>query len=374
VVLKNNNISEKDLQYLRLSLRLAERSLGTTCPNPSVGCVIVKGDELISLGQTQKGGRPHAEQIALKMAGPRSKGATAYVSLEPCAHKGKTPSCAELIIKADISRVVSTIEDPDLRVSGKGFQMLKDSGLNVNYGFLKKEALEVNSGFFSTIEKKRPLTILKLATTIDGKLGMLSGNSKWITSNYSRNYVHILRSSMDAVLIGKNTLLRDDPNLTCRIRGLEHKSPIRVVLDTKLSLNTNFNIFKTAKKVPTWIITTNTSKSKKIFLLKKLQVKIIFAKKNSSGQVDIDDALQKLAANGVTRLLIEGGAIVASNFIKSNLVDKLYCFRAPRIIGSKGLSSFSSLSINSLSKTPYYKSTVSRNIHEDSFEIYEKEK
>ncbi len=225
-----------DARHMRHALTLSERALGSVSPNPAVGCVIVRDGIVVGRGWTQRGGRPHAEVVALRQAGHAAKGATAYVTLEPCAHIGQTPPCANALIEAGVARVVATVEDPDPRVSGRGFAMLRAAEIAVETDVLRDEAAALNAGFFLRITKKRPLVSLKLAVSADGKIARAPGGDQWITGEEARAFGHLMRARNDAILAGIETVLADDPELTCRVPGLEDRSPLRVVLDSKLRL------------------------------------------------------------------------------------------------------------------------------------------
>src|SRR5579872_6272521 len=244
-----------DLAHMRASLGLARRGLGNTWPNPAVGCVLVREGRVVGRGWTQAGGRPHAEAEALARAGRAARGATAYVTLEPCSHHGKTPPCAEALIAAGIARVVAAIEDPDPRVSGRGIARLKEAGITVETGPCADEAVELNAGFLCRVKHGRPLVTLKLATSLDGRIATASGESRWITGAAARERAHLLRATQDAVLVGTGTALADDPQLTCRLPGLEDRSPVRVVIDRNLRLPATLRLFSEARPVPTWLVT-----------------------------------------------------------------------------------------------------------------------
>src|SRR5580700_3393612 len=248
-----------DLPHMRAALALARRGLGSTWPNPAVGCVIVNDGRVVGRGWTQKGGRPHAETEALQRAGVAAKGATAYVSLEPCSHHGKTPPCAEALIVARIARVVAAVEDPDPRVSGAGIARLRDAGVKVETGLCADEAAELNAGFFCRVKHGRPLVTLKLATSLDGRIATPSGESRWITGEAARERAHLLRATHDAVLVGTGTALADDPLLTCRLPGLADRSPVRIVLDRNLRLPATLRLFTEARETPSWVVTLNSS-------------------------------------------------------------------------------------------------------------------
>ena len=325
-----------DLAHMRHALSLAERALGTTAPNPAVGCVIVSAEgRVVGRGFTQKGGRPHAETMALAQAGEAARGATAYVTLEPCAHKGETPPCANALIEAGVARVVAALEDPDPRVSGKGISMLWDAGVLVATGVLEDEAAALNAGFFLRVKENRPLVTLKIAQSLDGKTATVSGQSKWITGPEARRHGHLLRARNDAILVGIETALADDPELTCRIAGLEGRSPVRVVLDTRLRLPRSSKLVATAKQTPTLVFTAVDGHL--------ADAEVIKTARDARGRPDIAAVLNELARRGLTRLLVEGGASVHAAFLDRGLADRLEVFRAPVVLGASGKSAVEAL-------------------------------
>lgn len=330
-----------DLDAMRYALRLAERHVGNTGSNPSVGCVIVKENQVVSTGVTAIGGRPHAETIALDKAEERAKGATLYVTLEPCAHTGKTPPCVDAIIKAGIARVIIACKDSDPRVAGQSIQKLKYANIEAEVGLCEAEARAINAGFFSRIEKNKPYISMKLATTLDGKIANENGESQWITGDLARRYGHLLRSKNDAIITGIGTATADDPSLTCRIAGLENRSPIRVVLDSKLALSPNNELVKTADQIPTWII---TDKKNDTSAFADSGAECI-AVSSDDNYINLESLLTILAERGINRLLIEAGAGLSTAFLKQNLVDELYWFTNPSVIGNGGLAAIGELAI-----------------------------
>jgi len=295
---------------MQAALSLARRNLGQTWPNPAVGAVIVKDGKIVAEGTTARGGRPHAETQALEDAGALAKGATLYITLEPCAHHGKTPPCTEAIIKAGIRACVIACRDPNPQVNGKGIAQLRNAGIEVTEGVCKEDAMEINRGFFSVIEKKRPYIALKLATSSDGKI--THPKSRWITGERARAYGQMLRSRYDAIATGIGTVLADDPLLSCRLPGLEDRSPVRVLFDRQNRLPKDSQLAKTAKDIPLWVMDS-----------------------------PVQDAIQSLAEKGITRLLVESGQKLSTAFLQSGLVDRIYWFRAPVVIGDEGLNAFS---------------------------------
>ncbi len=240
---------------MRAALALARRGLGRVWPNPAVGCVLVRDGHVVGRGWTQPGGRPHAETEALKRAGDLARGATAYVTLEPCDHEGATGPCSNALLQAGIGRVVVAMQDPDPRVSGRGIARLREAGVEVTVGPCREEATQLNLGFFLRVTEGRPMVTLKLATSLDGRIATASGDSKWITGEQARAEAHSLRASHDAVLVGSGTALADDPALTCRLPGMEDRSPVRVIADSRLRLPLSAEVVRTADRVPTWLVT-----------------------------------------------------------------------------------------------------------------------
>ena len=321
-----------DIRHMRHALRLAERGLGNVAPNPAVGCVIVSASgHVVGRGWTRPGGRPHAETVALAQAGEAARESTVYVSLEPCAHQGVTPPCADALVAAQVARVVGAVLDPDPRVAGKGFARLEAAGIAVTRGVLEKEAAALNAGFFRRVSANRPLVALKIAQSADGFVADAAGNSKWITSEQARRHGHLLRAKYDAILVGIGTVLADDPLLTCRLAGMEHRSPLRVVLDSQLRLPATSQLARTAAGQPTLLFTTAKSGGEE---LTSLGLEIV--RMSHSGRAPISDVLAVLAGRGVTRLLVEGGPTVQGAFLESRLADVVHIYRAPILIGAGG--------------------------------------
>ena len=359
----------EDIRHMRHALALAARGLGQVAPNPAVGCVIVapENGHILGRGWTRPGGRPHAETVALAEAGEAARGATAYVTLEPCAHHGKTPPCAEALIRAGVARVVVAVEDPDSRVSGQGFAMLRTAGISVTTNVLTKESETLNEGFFKKVTAHRPLVTLKIAQSLDGRTASASGESQWITGEAARAYGHLLRARHDAILSGIETALKDDPSLTCRLPGREGRSPVRVVLDSRLRLSEWSKLVQTAKEVPTLIFTTSASEGG---ALKVCGAEIIRVPPDPRGQPDVGAVLGVLAERGITRLLVEGGAIVHASFLNRGLADRLEVFTAPRLLGSAGQGSVGALAALALGDAPGFKRVASRGFGPDLLESY----
>lgn len=320
-----------DNRYMRHAFVLARRALGQVAPNPAVGCVIVSREgRVVGCGWTVPGGRPHAETIALTRAGVAARGATAYVTLEPCAHHGETPPCAEALLQAGVARVVAVIEDPDPRVRGKGFNILRAGGVELTTGLLEREAADLNAGFFLRIQEDRPLVTLKLARSRDGMTVPPAAASRWITGEEARRFGHLLRAQHDAILVGIGTVLADDPELTCRLPGLHDRSPVRVVIDTQLRTPAVSKVVQSARVVPTLIFTATEGGD----ALRQHGAEVLRVVHDESGRPSLRAVLGVLAGRGCTRLLVEGGATVISAFLHEGYADRLEVFTAPVTLGA----------------------------------------
>ncbi len=349
------------------ALALAQRGLGRVSPNPSVGCVIVdESGHIVGRGWTQPGGRPHAEAVALAEAGGKARGATAYVTLEPCAHQGQTPPCANALVQAGVKRVVAALGDPDARVNGTGFKILRDAGIEVVSGVLETEAARLNEGFLKRVRDGRPLVTLKIAQSLDGKTATASGQSKWITNEESRLFGHLLRAQNDAILVGIDTVLSDDPMLDCRIPGLEDRSPIRIVLDTKARLPAASRIAQSSKKFPTLLFTSTAARAD----LSVLGVEHMSSQLGSDGRIDMAAMLKALAHRGVTRLLVEGGARVHASFLSGGLADRLEVFTAPIVLGGDARGAAAAIGLSDISQAPHFERTGRRRIGSDLLESF----
>ena len=335
---------------MAVALRLAERGLGSVWPNPAVGCVLVRGGRIVGRGWTQPGGRPHGEVEALRRAGPAALGATAYVSLEPCAHYGRTPPCTMALLQAGIRRVVAATVDPDPRVNGRGIEQLRQAGVEVAVGLGGAEADAINAGFVLRVRAGRPLVTLKLATSLDGRIATRSGASQWITGEQARARGHLLRASHDAIMIGSGTALADDPSLTCRLPGLEDRSPVRVVLDRRLRLAPGSKLAVDARAVPTWLFTGAAAPKRQRDALAALGVDVQVAGTDEGGRLDLREVLAALAARGITRVLVEGGAELAAGLLRAHLVDRLAWFRGPVLLGGDGRAAIDALGIDAIAE------------------------
>ncbi len=353
---------------MRAALALARRGLGSTWPNPSVGCVIVKGGAVIARGFTQKGGRPHAETVALERAGKAAKGATVYVTLEPCCHHGKTPPCTEALIAAGIARIIVATQDPDPRVSGQGITRLRAAGIAVELGLLSAEAEDVNAGFFSLMRRGIPFVSLKIASSLDGRIAVASRESRWITGEPARARGHLLRASHDAVMVGSGTVLADDPNLTCRLPGMGGRSPVRVIADGSMRVPLTARVAATARDVPTWFLVRHGIEGERRDAFKSCGVEIVDVPATSSGETDLAGALKELGKRGITRLLVEGGATLATSLFRADLVDLLYWFRAPSVIGGDGLPALTALGLAAPAQAPRFARLALETVGEDVLE------
>ena len=354
---------QKENQYMQAALNLARRGLGRAWPNPAVGCVIVKDDIIVGRGWTADGGRPHAETQALAHAGPHANGATAYVTLEPCCHFGKTPPCTDALIAAGIKRVVIACGDPDVRVAGHGIKALRDAGIQVVTNVLKDEAREMNRGFMLKVTNARPMVTLKTATSSDGMIAPAVGKQQWITGKLARKRVHLERSLHDAVLVGIGTVLTDDPSLTTRLADYDHKI-VRVILDSHLRISLESQLVKSAKGYPLWIFHAG-GHDEKAEKLQKAGARLFACHTD-----DIAGVLRHLAGEGITRLLVEGGARVHTSFLRSGLYDRFMWFRAPSKLGGGAVNALEGHDINKIGTEFGLNLQEKQVLGEDLLEIY----
>lgn len=324
--------SEADRAHMRAALTLAARGLGNTWPNPSVGCVVVKDGRVVGRALTAASGRPHAEPQAIAMAGDAARGATMYVTLEPCCFHGRTPPCTDAILAAGIARVVVAMPDPDPRVDGKGLARLRDGGVHVTTGLLADEAMEVNAGLTCRICAGRPMVTLKLASTLDGRIATSRGESQWITGEDARRAAHGLRGRHDAVLVGAGTVLADDPDLTCRIPGYTRLPTMRVIADSRLRTPLTARVVSTAAAAPTLILVAPGHDPARAEAMRAAGVELVEVPRSEAG-LDLRAGLAALAERGLTRILAEGGAQLAATLLRADLVDRVAWFHAPAILG-----------------------------------------
>ncbi len=342
-----------DADHMRAALGLARRGLGQCWPNPAVGCVVVKHGRVIGRATTAPGGRPHAEPQALAMAGDAARGATVYVTLEPCCHHGRTPPCTDALIAAGVARVVIAVRDCDTRVNGAGIQRLREAGIVVEEGLLGAEAEEVAAGFFSRMCRGRPLVTLKLATTLDGRIATRTGESRWITGDAARRMGHALRGRHDATMVGVGTVLADDPDLTCRLPGFRQVPDIRVVVDSHLRTSLMARLVATARQSPTWLLHADGSDPARRTALTEAGVELIETPRGETG-IDLPAALAALAERGITRLLVEGGAQLAASLLRADLVDRIAWFHAPSVMGGDAWPAAQAFGVAHLADMPRF--------------------
>lgn len=339
-----------DERHMHHALLLAERGLGRTGRTPSVGCVIVSGGGRIAgRGRTSETGRPHAEAMALAAAGHAARGATAYISLEPCSHEGSNgPPCADALIEAGVARVVTAMTDPDPRVKGGGIARLRAAGIAVTTDVLKPEAAALNRGFTLRVTEGRPLVTIKLAQSADGFTARAQDENPWITGEDARRFAHLLRVRHDAILVGIETVMADDPELTVRLPGLERYSPLRVVLDSQLRLSPSSKLARTARQIPTLVFTVSEGGD----TLRAQGVEVVRVQGDAISRTGLPLVLQTLAERGIMRLLVEGGATVAAAFLKAGFADRFEIFTAPMRLGHGGRGRVEALTVGKLDEAP----------------------
>ena len=355
---------------MRAALALARRSLGRTWPNPAVGCVITRDGRVIARGRTQDGGRPHAEVDALNQAGEDARGATVYVTLEPCSHFGKSPPCADALVRAGVAKVVSAMEDPNPRVNGEGHARLRAAGIAVEVGEGAREAAEIVAGFVLRVKDGRPLFHLKLASSLDGRIATATGESKWITGEAARSDGQRLRATHDAILVGIGTAAADDPELTCRLPGLGARSPCRIVLDSQARLATTSKLARTARQTPVWVLCTSSAPAEQRDGLRQAGVEIVEVAAGADGRIDVAAAAQALGERGLTRVLVEGGGRVAAAFLKAGLIDRVTCYRAGLMLGGDGRSAVGELALGRLDFAPRFRLVSVRSLQGDTVESW----
>lgn len=359
--------SYDDDYYMQRAIDLAKKGIGYTLSNPLVGCVIVKDEKIIGEGYHEKFGEAHAEVNAINDAiekGNSLEGATLYVNLEPCSHYGKTPPCANRIVEEKIKRVVIGTLDPFEKVSGRGVKILEDAGIEVEPYVMEDECLNLNERFFSYIKNKRPFVVLKTAMTLDGKIATKTYDSKWITSEMSRQFSHELRGKLDAIMVGINTVLKDNPSLNVRY-GKYKNSPIRVIVDSKLRIPENAKVLSPTLSNFTIISTTKNYDKEKFKILSSMENVRIIVAEEKDGRVDLKDLLKKLMDYDISSILLEGGGILNASMLKEKLVDKFYFFIAPKIIGQDGKSAIGEMDLLNLKDTILVKDTKVEKISED---------
>ncbi|MBI9059073.1 MAG: bifunctional diaminohydroxyphosphoribosylaminopyrimidine deaminase/5-amino-6-(5-phosphoribosylamino)uracil reductase RibD [Labilibaculum sp.] len=317
---------------MQRAFELAKKGVGKVNPNPLVGAVIVRDDKIIGEGYHEFYGGPHAEVNAFRSAKENVEGATMYVTLEPCSHYGKTPPCAEAIVKNKIGKVVIGMLDPNPLVAGKGVKLLEENGIDVDYGYLCEELSEMNRVFLKFIQNKQPYVVMKTAMTLDGKIASHTGDSRWVSNPNSRKRVHELRNELSAIMIGVDTVIADDPILTTRLEGKDGRNPIRIVVDSKARIPLESKILNSCDQAKTMLAVTEKADSNKLKEIEELG-NVILKVKSSNGRVDLKDLMIKLGEEGIDGVLLEGGAILNFSSLQAGVVDEVMSFIAPKIIG-----------------------------------------
>jgi diaminohydroxyphosphoribosylaminopyrimidine deaminase/5-amino-6-(5-phosphoribosylamino)uracil reductase len=363
-------LSSADQRYLLAAIRIGAGGLGTTWPNPAVGAILVNDGRVVSVARTAAGGRPHAEQQALEAAGARAQGGTFYISLEPCAHHGRTPPCADAVVAAKVERVVVGTLDPDPRVSGKGIAKLEAAGIQVSLPLRQDKAMAANAGHFQRVRTGRPWITLKLAVSSDGMIGRKGAGQVAITGARASTHVHALRSRYDGILVGRGTVEADDPQLTCRLPGLEGRSPVRVVLDTHGRLRPDAKIFSATGSVPVLRLVGDTAPAAGADAFGE-HVKT-FALPVRDGRLDMKGVLDCLGDFGLTRVLVEGGSKIAASLIADGQVDDAIVFRSPNAIGSDGVPALADLDLSALEAGPDFRIVGRRRFGDDVMSRYQR--
>ena len=354
---------------MKLALGLAARGLGQVWPNPAVGCVIVNQGQIVGRGWTDVGGRPHAETRALTQAGAGANGATAYVTLEPCAHHGQTPPCADALIAAGVAKVCIAAKDPDPRVNGGGIAMLQGAGIAVETGVLEQDAIRLNQGFLSRINIGRPMVTLKLATSFDGRIATATGESRWITGPDARRHVHAMRARHDAVLIGGGTARADDPSLTVRDLGVA-RQPVRLVWSRRLDLPLSGQLAQTARQTPLWICHGPDADEGLQNVWRDIGAKLISIPTNRNRQIDPNAAMQALGDEGLTRIFCEGGGALAASLLGADLVDDLVVFTAGIALGAEGRPALGAMGLDQLAYAPRFRLRSVSQVGGDALQVW----
>jgi diaminohydroxyphosphoribosylaminopyrimidine deaminase/5-amino-6-(5-phosphoribosylamino)uracil reductase len=363
---------ETDRRLMAEAMALARAALGTTAPNPAVGCIIAMGDRIVGRGATQPGGRPHAEVVALADAGEAASGGTAYVTLEPCAHHGRTPPCAEALIAAGVARVVVAHgHDPDPRVQGRGIARLQAAGIVVETGLMAEDAAAILAGFAKSVTQGLPWVTLKLGVTLDGCIATRAGESRWITGPAARGVVQRMRAEHDAILVGIGTVLADDPGLRCGLEGLGDRPRWRVVADSRLRTPLRSRIVRQAKTHALILLASPDAPAERLRLLAEAGVTILHCRTETSGRIDLTAALRRLSEIGLTSVLSEGGSQMAGALLRAGLVDRLAWHRAPLLLGDAGLPAVRGLGIERLAGAIRLRLLSRQEYAEDVLETYE---
>jgi diaminohydroxyphosphoribosylaminopyrimidine deaminase/5-amino-6-(5-phosphoribosylamino)uracil reductase len=370
---KSKDAKAADQRFMALALSLGRRGQGRTWPNPAVGAVVVKDGVIVGRGWTQPGGRPHAEPEALARAGESARGATLYVTLEPCSHFGKSPPCADAVIASGIARVVSAIEDPNPEVAGRGHAKLRAAGITVDVGAGAVEAARDHAGHFRRIRDKRPHVILKLAVSPDDKIAAAGHQPVAITGEAAKARAHLLRAQCDAILVGIGTVLSDDPVLTCRLPGMEARSPVRVVLDRALRIPGGSRLLQSARETPLWVMTSNLAEAPAAMKLGAAGAQVIRVPTTTAPPgLDLAAVLHALAEQGISRLMVEGGARVASSFVAAGLADEVWLLRGAHPVGADGVPALAALPLAAITQSPAFKLRASETLQSDTLTVYER--
>ncbi len=365
--------SALDHQYMLHAIRIAERVRGRTAPNPGVGCVIVKDEQVVGYAHSGVGGRPHAEPQAIEMAGEAARGATLYCTLEPCCHTGQTPPCTDAIIQAGIARVVIGCVDRDERVAAQGIAALRAARIEVETGIAEEACQRLHASFFTRITDYRPEVTLKIATTLDGNIALANGASQWITGEQARRFGHMLRARHDAIATGIGTAMQDNPALNCRLPGMQSHSPTRIVFDSMLRIGEQ-QALVSDDPAHTWIITRAAHRDEHAERCERLEacgIRLLFADERD-GKIDLADALRLLAKEGINSLLLEAGQVLSTAFLRAELIDTLYWFRAPSLIGSDGMPGFGAMRYESLAQIARFQRRDTLALGSDICEVYQK--
>ena len=371
---KSKESKAADRRFMQLALVLGRRGQGRSWPNPAVGAVVVKDGVIVGRGWTQPGGRPHAEPVALARAGEAARGATLYVTLEPCSHVGKSPPCTDAVIAAGIKRVVSAIEDPNPEVAGQGHARLRAAGIAVDIGPGAAEAAHDHAGHFRRVRDKRPHVILKLAVSADDKIAAAGHTPVAISGEAARARMHLLRAQCDAILVGIGTVLSDDPLLTCRLPGMEALSPVRVVLDRALRISGTSRLVQSARATPLWVMTSSLAEAPAAMKLGAAGAQVVRVATTTAPPPGLDllAVLRALAERGITRLLVEGGARVAASLVAADLVDEFWLLRGPDTVGAGGVAALDGLPLTSITQSLAFRVRASENLDKDTLTVYER--
>lgn len=368
-------MTRPDFQWMQAALTLARQGLGQTGANPSVGCIIVKDGRVLGRGRTGEGGRPHAEAVALEDVRSRwgddeARGATAYVTLEPCGHHGLTPPCTDALIGAGVARVVAPISDPDPRVSGSGFTALRKAGMDVTTGVLADAASETLRGYLSRTERGRPFLTLKLAASLDGRIATRTGDSRWITGASARARVHLMRARSDGIMVGIGSVLADDPALDVRLAGVNREGPKRIVADSRLQTPLTGKLARSAREQDVILLCRDDADRSRMDAFRNVGATVQPVAVTSQGLLSMSHALETLAGYGIGSLLCEGGGRLAASLLDAGLVDELVWFSAGAIIGGGGAASIADFGVETIADMPRFAQIASERVGEDVMSVW----